>query len=182
MHPVSGLTPWEGQAVARRAEGGPRCARGIRAASNARAGRSATLLAVKALRVWFVVLLACLLPFKGAMAVTMPRVPAGDMRAVELQGSTTHRPHADAATGHGHPCLADTQRAPAHDDGAAPPTDPAGPGQHTPCSASCAVPPLPSAAVAVAEPPARRAVTFPRLRAPAPTFQSDGPERPPRPR
>ncbi|WP_284617242.1 hypothetical protein [Aquabacterium humicola] len=137
---------------------------------------------MKALRVWFVVLLACLLPFKGAMAVTMPRVSAGDVHAVDLQGSNSHQPHADPATGHGHPCLAETQRAPAHDDGADPAYNPAGPGQHTPCSASCAVPPLPSAAVAVAEPPARRAATFPRLRAPAPTFQSDGPERPPKSR
>lgn len=137
---------------------------------------------MKALRVWFVVLLACLLPFKGAMAVAMPRVPAGDVRAVEPQGSNGHQPHADPATGHGHPCLADTQRAPAHDDGADHAHDAAGSGQHTPCSASCAMPPLPSAPVAVAEPPARRAATFPRLRAAAPSFQSDGPERPPKSR
>ena len=48
------------------------------------------------------------------------------------------------------------------------------------CSACCSVPPLPSAAPAVPLPHAFAAAAFPALAAPAPSFLSDGQERPPR--
>lgn len=48
------------------------------------------------------------------------------------------------------------------------------------CVSSCAATPLISALPSVATPEAASATDFPRFAAPAPTFQSDGPDRPPR--
>lgn len=48
------------------------------------------------------------------------------------------------------------------------------------CSSLCASPSLPSASPAIEEPQLQTSLQFPDLCAPAPTFLSDGQERPPR--
>ena len=143
---------------------------------------SGNLSPVKLLRIWFVVLLAVLLPIRGAMAATMPCAPAGGPSQGELHvlatasnhghGHVHGGEHAEAAHAAGHA---------AHDHGG---DASAGHGDASPqcnmCPATCSTPPLPSARAGLDEPTAVAAAPFPHLSAPAPTFQSDGQERPPR--
>ena len=141
---------------------------------------------MKLLRLWLVVLLAVLLPVRGAMAATMPCAPAGGGNHHPAEAVDRGAGHAGHGAGHEH---ADSGHA--HADAgraAAPPDHGQGAHDHSSddrcnlCSATCSSPPLPSAATGVDEPAALTSVSYPDLSAPAPTFQSDGQERPPRTR
>lgn len=155
--------------------------------------------AVKLLRIWFVVLLTVLLPVRGAMAATMLCAPGGGAAHHELQVAATDaghdhelshdsdRSHDDHAGAHDHASVDDGHAPHAHDhapDGGDPAPDPTHPhASHDKCnfcSASCSTPPLPSAPVSLAEPVALAEAVFPDLCVPAPSFESDGQERPPR--
>ena len=132
---------------------------------------------VKLLRIWLLVLLSVLLPVRGAMAATMLCTPAGG--AAHSQVSITGH---GAVHGHDGQSLADAARGHDHAEGdrgdAA--RDPANPDKCNVCSSSCSSPPLPSATTGIVEPENLTSVSFPDLCAPAPSFQSDGQERPPR--
>ena len=132
---------------------------------------------VKLLRICLLVLLSVLLPVRGAMAATMLCTPAGGPAHAQV----TVTGHA-AVHGHDDPALADAARshdhAGDHHDEAA--HDPGNQDKCNVCSSSCSSPPLPSATTGIVEPENLSSVAFPDLSAPAPRFQSDGQERPPR--
>lgn len=123
------------------------------------------------LRLWLLVLLAVLLPVRGAMAAAMA-CPPGGMPAPQASAQ---------AADHGHGAHAHDEAAHAPHDGA--PADHAaapGPDLCSMCSASCSTPPVPSAAAGLGAPVECRAAAFPDLLVPAPTFESGGQDRPPR--
>jgi len=116
---------------------------------------------VKTLRIWLLVLLAVLLPLRGAVAAAMPCEGIGH--------------HAPAQPAHAHHAM---HAAPA--DHGAPHHDHAGVDKCNLCASCCAATPMPmmcSPTVAALD---DRAATFPALRAAAATFLSAGQERPPR--
>jgi hypothetical protein len=119
---------------------------------------SDTLSSVKLLRVWLLVLLTVVLPVRGALAAAMLCTPTG-MKGHE---SSLMVEQGDC---HGHGAVAQ---------------DTAGHDKCNLCSASCSCPPLPSAIAGIDEPQAVTAASFPEVSAAAPTFLSDGQERPPR--
>jgi hypothetical protein len=128
---------------------------------------------VKLLRIWLLVLLAVLLPVRGAMAAAMACPPPASAAAQQLgaHASHGHASHGHDEAGHSH----------GGDHAAADPAHAAGPADKcNMCSASCATPPVPSAAGGLAAPLDLASAAFPDLPAPAPTFLSDGQERPPR--
>jgi len=138
---------------------------------------------VKLLRLWFLVLLALLLPVRGAMAAAMPCMSAGGGSHAEV----VVMDHGDAddmdmhahhdGMHHGHEAHAQVHE---------PVPDPQPAHGHVSqekcnmCSASCSAPPLASAFPAIDGPVVLSTATFPAFSAPAPTFQSGGQERPPR--
>jgi hypothetical protein len=126
---------------------------------------------VKVLRIWLLVLLAVLLPVRAGMAAAMACVPAAAAAAPGEVQLTGHDDHHDHAAAH-------------HDHGAGSPEVSAaaghGHGECNLCSAFCSVTPLPSVAPTVAPPLDLEGVVFPSIGAPAPSFLSSGPERPPR--
>ena len=129
---------------------------------------------MKLLRIWLLVVLAVLLPMRGAMSATMLCVPPGAGSAHETSLAASHADHGD---NHGqahesHEPALHGEGGPAHDHSAA--------DRCNLCSASCSSPPLPSASAGIEEPAILTSVSFPDLCAPAPTFQSGGQERPPR--
>lgn len=129
---------------------------------------------VKLLRIWLLVLLAVLLPVRGAMAAAMACPPPASAAAQQLgaqAGNHGHASHGHDEAGHSH----------GGDHAAADPAHAAGPADKcNMCSASCATPPVPSAAGGLAAPLDLASAAFPDLPAPTPTFLSDGQERPPR--
>ena len=163
----------------------------------ARSGASVSLSAVTLIRLWLLLLLAVLLPFRGALAAAMPCMSAGEggHGMAQMMGA-----HAQPENGHGHDHGNDHHRG--HDQGhgqvhgagphvpdaadaqhvghASAHHDPSAPDQCSACSACCASPSLPSAPMGIDEPAVLAAVSFPAFSAPEPSFQSDGPERPPR--
>jgi hypothetical protein len=129
---------------------------------------------VKLLRICLLVLLAVLLPVRGAMAATLPCPPSGAGTQSEMHPMD----HASAVHGHAEAPGAHTQHQ--HNDGTQ--HDHGAPCQDkcNLCSAFCSLTPLLSAAAGIAEPQRVVDATFPSLSAPAPSFFSDGQERPPR--
>ena len=142
---------------------------GIQCASAAMSSRSP---AVKLLRVWLLVLLAVLLPVRGAMAAAMVCPPAGGKAAPQASlhqaghglGDKVH----DQA-GHSH-----------HEEKAADHSHASGTDKCNMCSASCSTPTVPSSAAGLGAPVELTAAGFPDIIAPEPTFQVDGQDRPPR--
>ncbi|MBX3624041.1 MAG: hypothetical protein KF892_03430 [Rhizobacter sp.] len=140
---------------------------------------------MKQLRLWLVVLLVALLPVRGAMAAAMLCAKTGASgQAIELRVATAEHAHhgdhhddhhgdhhanhhAAAQVQHGHHGEA-SQDAAGHDN------------KCTMCSAFCSATPLPSAVPQLPEPGTAGTTQFADLHAPAPIFQSGGPERPPR--
>ncbi|MGM9488036.1 hypothetical protein [Ideonella sp. YS5] len=125
---------------------------------------------MKILRLWLLVVLATLLPVRGAMAAAMlcpPSVIGGqgemhathDHQAADMQGHSAH--HHDAAASHDELPSSD------HD-------------KCNLCSAFCSITPLPSDMPGVPPPLDAPAASFPDFSAPAASFLSDGQERPPR--
>lgn len=129
---------------------------------------------MKVLRLWLLVLLAVLLPLRGAMAAAMLCPPAGAPMPVEWRAGSHEAHHAHdraeaRAAMHHH-------EGAAHDEGSPAPDH----GQCNLCSAFCSLTPLPSAMPGVPPPLEASTASFPAWSAPAPSFVSDGQERPPR--
>ena len=125
---------------------------------------------MKTARFWLVILLALLLPFRGAVAAAM----LCPVAAVELQRADTpapghhHAQHAkDAAT-------AGAQAGHPHDHGGS------GAGKCNTCAAFCCVTPMPASDAVWVAPPAEASTRFPEPATPLPGFVTAGPERPPR--
>ena len=129
---------------------------------------------MKTLRVCLLLLLALLLPVRGAVAVALSWVPSGaePAFAAAIAGMTAMAaPAAHAATGM-HCDAAAT------DHGHAGPAAPGG-GCHL-CAAFCSMLPLAGTLPVLPPPAAGGTVAFPAPLAPALSFQPDGLERPPR--
>jgi len=124
---------------------------------------------VKLLRLWLVVLLAVVLPVRGAMAAAMLCPPGGagpagvSSMAHGAEDSHGGMDHADEDHGHA-----------AHDHGKV------ANDKCNLCASSCSSPSMPSTSTGLGAPGALTSQSFPELSAPAPTFLSDGQERPPR--
>lgn len=134
---------------------------------------------VHTLRIWLVVLLAVLLPVRGAMAAAMLCPPGGS--GSELRLMQPSHPHADHVMAE---AVAHHDHAP-HDAGHHPGKahhghDQASPDKCNMCSAFCSMTPMPVSTCALPERLDHASASFPELRPPAPTFLSDGQERPPR--
>jgi hypothetical protein len=119
-------------------------------------------------------LLALLLPLRGAVAAAM-LCPVGspasqpNVHAAQQLGHPGDEHRHAQGSGHVH---ADSGPQDAHDHGGADKC-------HL-CSAFCSLTPLMSSAPRLPEPAVLAGVSFPDLSAPAPSFVSDGQERPPR--
>jgi hypothetical protein len=113
---------------------------------------------MKAFRICLLLLLAVLLPMRGAVAAAM---------LCPVEGQAHHDVGMQAAHAH-----AGADHHDGHDHGV--------PDKCNMCSAFCALTPLASAAPKLPEPAALPAVKFPEFPAPAASFLSDGQERPPR--
>ena len=127
---------------------------------------------MKVLRIWLLVILAALLPIRGAMAVAMPCALSG----MDPHGETLYP---DAA-GHGHTVAANEPVSHDHGDAALHDHDKACQDKCNLCSASCSATPLVATIAGVPELSDLASVSFPELSVPAPSFLSDGQERPPR--
>jgi len=138
---------------------------------------------VKTLRIVLLVLLAFLLPIRGAVAAAMLCPGGGDGRpaAVALEPGhhethAAHGMHDDHAAAHHHHADDDTPDAGAEAASSS--------GGHQPacqiCASGCCVTPLAFAPPSVQGPRLSATVSFPALCAPVPAFQSDGQDRPPR--
>ncbi|MCA0241316.1 MAG: hypothetical protein LCI02_10660 [Proteobacteria bacterium] len=125
-------------------------------------------------------MLVLMLPVRGVMAAAMPCPPSASTTGTSgLAGEAGaapvhHHADADADAAADHPAAhADPAGAAAHHDGAT------GAERCNLCSACCSVPPLASAAPAVALPHGPAGGGFPHAAAPAPSFIADGQDRPP---
>jgi len=124
---------------------------------------------VKILRIWLLVLLAILLPVRGAIAAALPCEGIGHQAPAEH----AHPHHALHAAGVGSDASVSIDHGGHHHDHAA--AD-----KCNLCSSCCSTAPLLvtfSSTVAALD---GSGVDFPLVQAPAPTFLSDGQERPPR--
>ncbi|WP_374564695.1 hypothetical protein [Ideonella sp.] len=130
---------------------------------------------MKVIRIWLLVLLAALLPARGAIAAAMlcPPAAVGSDTMLMQHGHQDHAPHdhADSAQHGDHGGTHDHT----HDS-----KGPAGHDKCNLCSACCSATPLLSAMPSVPQPHGLAAASFPDVSAPAPSFLSDGQERPPR--
>lgn len=121
---------------------------------------------MRTVRALFVIFLALLLPLRGAVAGAM-LCPAGGASAMEASHLQTH--HDGAHHDHAHHQQAQPAADHAsHDTGC------------NLCAAFCSMTPMPSAAPTIEPSMLSATLSFPALRAPAPSFHSGGPDRPPR--
>lgn len=133
---------------------------------------------MKAFRICLLLLLAVLLPVRGAVAAAMLCSVAGSGMQTE---SIVHPPAHDAMdqamaeaahAHHGH----DASASQGHDHG----KGHASSEECNMCSAYCSITPLVSEVPRLPVPLDPPSIKFPGLSSPAPTFLSDGQERPPR--
>lgn len=138
---------------------------------------------MRTIRIWLLVLLAVLLPVRGAVAAAMlcPPTGAGGPETVLVAGSGMDH-HAMDAVEHAPHEHADHQMEHAENDADAP----ASGGHHDGfgkcnlCCDFCSMTPLLSTLPSIPTPSNLSSVQFPDPFAPAPSFLSDGQERPPR--
>lgn len=130
---------------------------------------------MKTVRILLLVLLAMLLPFRGVVAAAVPVADAADGSRIELRlhqhshldsHLDSHAAHCES--GHAHGAHGEHE----HPFG--------GWGECSLCAASCSTSSLMSAVPTLAPPVSFVALEFPSLHVPAPSFLSDGQERPPR--
>lgn len=131
---------------------------------------------MKTVRICFLLLMAILLPIRGAVAASMLCEVGGFGMQSELPigGHDDHAGSHEAAHDH-HAAAHDHEGAgqhEGHDHGAG--------NKCNMCSAFCSLTPLVSDAPRLPEPAALPSVRFPDFSTPAPSFLSDGQERPPR--
>jgi hypothetical protein len=126
-------------------------------------------------RVWMLVLLAVLLPMRGALAAAMlcaPSAPGLLTQTTPTQGASTHHDASD----HAHSHHAEHEHGSGvHDHHAT-----GGQDKCNLCSATCSLTPLVNHVAGVETPADLETASFPDLAAPAPSFLSNGQERPPR--
>lgn len=127
---------------------------------------------MKLLRIWLLVLLATLIPVRGAVAAAMLCSAAGPGSQGELRVMDPR------AAGGVHD--AEAQAHHRHDGGAGHDHKAAQKDKCNLCAASCALTPLLSEPAGISEPRDLADVPFPSITAPAPSFLSGGQERPPR--
>lgn len=137
---------------------------------------------MKPLRFWLLLLLAVLLPLRGALAGAMLCPPAGSGVQTEVQFASQTSTPAEHVGAHLH-SEHDHASAHAHHHASQSPDAGASLTAHDRCdvcSAYCAVTPLPSEPTTIALSQPLVDADFPDLYAPAPNFVSGGQERPPR--
>lgn len=127
---------------------------------------------MNALRLWVVLFVALLLPLRDAVAATMrcavPPAAAGTVQADAPPQAVRHAlPSCHEEAG----AAVEEEQAP--DEGASPGACPV-------CASGCHAAALTLAAPRVPGALPRTAAAFPPLHVPAPAFEADGPERPPR--
>lgn len=132
---------------------------------------------MKSWRIWLLLLLAVLLPMRGAVAAAMLCPVAGSGIQTELAMVDHPAAHEamDHAMGHDHGA-SDDHAAGGHHDG----HDHTATDRCNMCSAFCSLTPLVSEVPTVAEPLDPTTVKFSEPSSPPPSFFSDGLERPPR--
>ena len=129
---------------------------------------------MKSVRIWLLVLLAVLLPVRGAVAAAMLCPIAGAGVQTEVQMSSEYAAHeAMHQHQHQHQHAASHEHTADHDHASS--AD-----RCNLCSAFCSLTPLVGSVPTVAAPLDLAAVVFPDFSAPPPSFFSDGQERPPR--
>ena len=135
----------------------------------------ANLTFVKTFRLWLLLLLAVLLPVRGALAVAMQCSPDSQVQAQAPHAHHSDEQHA-SRDGQAHHQLEgavhDHSDAAGHDHAGA--TD-----KCNLCAASCSATALVSASMTLVAPQSVSAV-FSHIHAPPPSFIPDGQERPPR--
>lgn len=129
---------------------------------------------MKLLRLCLLVLLAAMIPFRGAIAAAMLCPPA----AVGTQSDM--RPMERDAAPHDHAGDAPAHAAHQHADGTQHDHGTSNQDKCNLCSAFCSLTPLLSDTAGIADPGDLVDPPFPAFSAPAPSFLSDGQERPPR--
>ena len=149
---------------------------------------------MKTFRIIVLLLVAFLIPVRGAVAATMLCAGPNAEGQVAVEVPAHHAMHGDQAAPadhvdhHGdHAAPADQTNHAAHADhtmAAGSDVDHSGNGFHAGtchlCATDCHAVPLVAAAPSMAGPSLTASVAFPAFKAPAPAFQSGGPERPPR--
>lgn len=137
--------------------------------------------AMKRVQIWLLLLLAVLLPIRGALAAAMLCPPAGVGTQMELRvldHQLGHHQLMDApapVVGHDHAMHGHGPESAADGGTQLGATD-----RCNQCSAFCSLTPLVSSALSMPVPHELGAASFPDLSAPAPSFFSGGQERPPR--
>ncbi len=126
---------------------------------------------VKTLRIWLVVVFAVLLPVRGALAAAM-------LCPMTAPASTAASNAQHAAMGHSMPDATPDHARMAHGQVDAQPTS--APDNCNLCCDFCSVTALANSLPTLPTAPAHATLSFPDLSAPAPSFLSDGQERPPR--
>lgn len=149
---------------------------------------------MKTFRIWFVILLALLLPLRGALAAGMPCASAGNHHGTQA-GKTGVHPHAHAHGDVQHPAHAESGHAGHdhhHDETASSQVEGHGsdPGATTGlaagadscslCAGCCSASAIVSSFLRLPPPQAFNPVPLPSFAAAAPSFIPDGLERPPR--
>lgn len=132
---------------------------------------------VRTVRIWLLLLLAVLLPIRGAVAAAMlcPVAETGSQVELRLHDHSLGHPAMDEAAQVDHASVhLDHASGHHHDDGAGQPD------KCNLCSAFCSVTPLVGSLPTVFVPLDTAAASFPDLSAPAATFHSGGQDRPPR--
>ena len=139
----------------------------------------ASLPTVKTVRIWFLLLLAVLLPIRGAVAATMLCAVGGAAVRTELRPSHHPVDHEtmDHTIAHDHAAAHDHAGASHHDDSE---HGQAASDKCSTCSAYCSLTPLLGAVPTLVEPLGLAAVKLSDHSAPPPSFLSGGQERPPR--
>lgn len=134
---------------------------------------------MKTLRIWLLILLAVLLPVRGAVAAAMLCAPASAAHHQELgvhQHQVAQVPMDSAAHHHEHADHADHAQHGHDDEGSSSGSS----DKCNLCSACCSVAPMVSSTPAVPVFLGLTEVFFPSISVPAASFLSDGQERPPR--
>lgn len=144
---------------------------------------------MKSLRALVLIVLAVLLPVRGAFAGAMACANAGGSRAVAVAHEAM--PHDHAASHGGHAAVmhhGESHHGENHDgagtadgdhDGQPPTVHAAATCQF--CASGCCMASLVASVPALGPAPLTAVASFPPLLVPAPAFESGGPERPPRP-
>lgn len=149
---------------------------------------------MKSLRILVLVLLAVLLPVRGAYAGVMwcashgaahgaPAAEVGAVDSVNLEKAMPHvLEHEPAAMGHDHAGMAHDPAAmhEGHHDDPGQPVDGKASATCQFCASGCCMASLVARVPAIGPSPLTAVAIFPPLIVPAPAFESGGPERPPR--